>query len=79
VRTLDYPKLYLQLELRDAETAMRENIQLAAQSRDYVRIERAIIFFEENYLDQPDLEDIAAAAGLSTTHFQSMLKRWAGI
>lgn len=58
---------------------MRENIQLAAQSRDYVRIERAIIFFEENYLDQPDLEDIAAAAGLSTTHFQCMLKRWAGI
>jgi len=50
---------------------MRENIQLAAQSRHN--------FFEENYLDRPDLEDIAAAAGLSTAHFQRMFKRWAGI
>ena len=58
---------------------MIENIELTEQSRDYARIERAISFLEENYLDQPELETVAAAAGLSAAHFQRMFKRWAGI
>jgi len=58
---------------------MVENIELVEQSRDYARIERAISYLEENYLDQPELGAVAEAAGLSTAHFQRMFKRWAGI
>ncbi len=46
---------------------------------DYERIERAILFIEENFLRQPDLGEIAASAGLSEYHFQRLFKRWAGI
>ena len=58
---------------------MNITTDLAEQSRDYARIERAISYLEENYLDQPDLDVIADAAGLSAAHFQRMFKRWAGI
>jgi len=58
---------------------MNKHTELVEQSRDYARIERAISYLEENYLDQPELEDVAAAAGLSAAHFQRMFKRWAGI
>ena len=58
---------------------MNITTDLAEQSRDYARIERAISYLEENYLDQPDLAAIADAAGLSAAHFQRMFKRWAGI
>jgi len=58
---------------------MKKNIELVEQSRDYARIERAITYLEENYLDQPELGAVAEAAGLSAAQFQRMFKRWAGI
>lgn len=46
---------------------------------DYKRIERAILFIEQNALEQPSLQDIANHVGLSEFHFQRLFKRWAGI
>jgi AraC family transcriptional regulator of adaptative response/methylated-DNA-[protein]-cysteine methyltransferase len=58
---------------------MSEITELQHQSRDYARVERAISYLEENFRDQPELETVAEAVGLSTAHFQRMFKRWAGI
>ena len=48
-------------------------------SDDYLRIEQAILYLENNYIDQPSLEDIAANIGLSEHHFQRLFTRWAGV
>ncbi|MEE2970427.1 MAG: methylated-DNA--[protein]-cysteine S-methyltransferase [Pseudomonadota bacterium] len=49
------------------------------QSRDYARIEKAILYIEAHYRDQPTLDRIAAETGLSPHHFQRLFTRWAGI
>lgn len=46
---------------------------------DYRRMARAIRFLAEHYVDQPRLEDAAAAAGLSPFHFQRLFTRYAGV
>jgi AraC family transcriptional regulator of adaptative response/methylated-DNA-[protein]-cysteine methyltransferase len=46
---------------------------------DYARIERAILFLEENYHRQPELREVAENVNLSEFHFQRMFRRWAGI
>jgi AraC family transcriptional regulator of adaptative response/methylated-DNA-[protein]-cysteine methyltransferase len=46
---------------------------------DYARVRRAIAYISEHWRDQPDLDEIAADAGLSPTHFQRLFSRWAGI
>jgi len=43
------------------------------------QVAAAIRHVVEHYQDQPTLEDMAAAAGLSPFHFQRIFKRWAGI
>ena len=58
---------------------MSEIAELQQQSLDYAHVERAISYLKENFHDQPELETIAEAVGLSTAHFQRMLKRWIGI
>ena len=58
---------------------MSEITELQHQSRDYARVERAISYLEENFREQPELEAVAEAVGLSAAHFQRMFKRWAGI
>ena len=58
---------------------MSEIAELQQQSLDYAHVERAISYLKENFHDQPELETIAEAVGLSTAHFQRMLKRWTGI
>ncbi len=45
----------------------------------YSRIEAALAMIAENQADQPSLEDMAAAAGVSCYHFQRTFRRWAGI
>ena len=52
---------------------------LSSDQKDYDRIGLAIDFLEENYLEQPTLEEIAAHCGLSQHHFQRLFTRWAGI
>ena len=48
-------------------------------SATYARIERAIRYIEDNRLDQPRLEDIAAGVGLSPFHLQRLFTAWAGV
>src|SRR3989442_807713 len=48
-------------------------------SLDYQRIEKAIRYLQEHFLEQPDLATIARAAHLSEYHFQRLFSRWAGI
>ncbi|MBT6205911.1 MAG: helix-turn-helix transcriptional regulator, partial [Rhodospirillaceae bacterium] len=49
------------------------------QASDYARVEQAIAYLDENFLDQPDLEGLAAEIGLSPWHFQRLFRRWVGI
>ncbi len=53
-----------------------DRIQL---SKDYVRIEKAIRFLQENFENHPGLKDIAKVAGVSEYHFQRIFQRWAGV
>ena len=46
---------------------------------DYSRIEKAILFLEENYRRQPELSEVAASVHLSEFHFHRLFRRWAGI
>jgi AraC family transcriptional regulator of adaptative response/methylated-DNA-[protein]-cysteine methyltransferase len=46
---------------------------------DYDRIERAIVFLEENWRRQPSLDEVARSVHLSEFHFQRLFRRWAGI
>ena len=55
---------------------MKKNTEL---SEHYQLIERAIQFIELHARRQPELEEIAAAVGLSEYHFQRVFTQWAGI
>ena len=46
---------------------------------DYARVEKAILFLEENYHRQPELHEVADSVHLSEFHFQRLFRRWAGI
>ena len=48
-------------------------------SGHYQLIEQAIQYIEANAHRQPELDEIAAAIGLSEYHFQRLFTRWAGI
>lgn len=50
-----------------------------ATSRDYARIERAIVWLATHWREQPSLAEIAAQAGLSPEHFDRIFSRWAGV
>ena len=52
---------------------MQPNLQ------DYSRIEKAILFLEENYHRQPELHEVAESVHLSEFHFHRLFRRWAGI
>lgn len=46
---------------------------------NYQRIEKAIVYLEENFLKQPSLLDVAEEASVSPYHFQRLFSEWAGI
>ncbi len=48
-------------------------------SDDYSRIERAILFLEKNFREQPSLGEVAKSVSLSEYHFQRLFRQWAGI
>ena len=48
-------------------------------SSHYDKIERAIRFIEDNRLDQPGLDEIAAGIGMSPFHLQRVFTAWAGV
>jgi AraC family transcriptional regulator of adaptative response/methylated-DNA-[protein]-cysteine methyltransferase len=51
----------------------------ATLSADYARVERAIRFIEAHRLDQPELDAVAEAMGLSPCHAQRVFTRWVGV
>jgi AraC family transcriptional regulator of adaptative response/methylated-DNA-[protein]-cysteine methyltransferase len=52
---------------------------MQAMRKDYLRIEKAILFLENNYRRQPALCEVARTVNLSEYHFQRLFRRWAGI
>jgi AraC family transcriptional regulator of adaptative response/methylated-DNA-[protein]-cysteine methyltransferase len=46
---------------------------------DYARIEKALAFIADHAGEQPELDAVAAAAGLSPFHFQRLFTRWVGV
>jgi len=51
----------------------------SSASRDYERIEKAIIYIETNFDRQPELKEISGHIGLSEFHFQRLFSNWVGI
>ena len=49
------------------------------RERDYERVAAAIAYIDAHARAQPELEDVAAAVGLSPHHFHRLFRRWAGI
>ena len=49
---------------------------LATQAADYAHVERAIIFLSQQWKQQPSVEEIAAAVGLSESHLAAVFRRW---
>jgi AraC family transcriptional regulator of adaptative response/methylated-DNA-[protein]-cysteine methyltransferase len=52
---------------------------LGGRSADYARVERAIRWIDEHRLDQPTLDEVAGAMGLSPFHAQRVFTRWVGV
>ncbi|MFQ5745294.1 MAG: bifunctional helix-turn-helix domain-containing protein/methylated-DNA--[protein]-cysteine S-methyltransferase [Acidobacteriota bacterium] len=46
---------------------------------DYCRVEAAIRYLECNFTSQPSLAEVAEHVGLSSSYFQRLFKRWAGV
>lgn len=46
---------------------------------DYERIEKAIVYLQQNFKEQPDLDEVAKQVYLSPFHFQRLFKDWAGV
>jgi len=49
------------------------------KNTNYHRIAQAIDYIHGNFKDQPSLDDIATAIGLSPFHFQRLFTEWAGV
>jgi AraC family transcriptional regulator of adaptative response/methylated-DNA-[protein]-cysteine methyltransferase len=46
---------------------------------DYERVSTVIRFLDRHHTDQPDLNELATAAGLSPFHFHRLFSAWAGV
>lgn len=46
---------------------------------DYARIEKALTYIADRVEEQPDLDAVAEAVGLSPFHFQRLFTRWVGV
>jgi AraC family transcriptional regulator of adaptative response/methylated-DNA-[protein]-cysteine methyltransferase len=46
---------------------------------DYERVATVIRFLDRHHTDQPDLNELAGAAGLSPFHFHRLFSTWAGV
>lgn len=62
-------------------TYKNDSFMMMINSSDinYHRIEQAIRFLEENFHQQPDLDEVAEKVHLSPFHFQRIFTEWAGI
>jgi AraC family transcriptional regulator of adaptative response/methylated-DNA-[protein]-cysteine methyltransferase len=56
-----------------------DQITAVMPDRDYDRVAQAIRYIAERRLEQPSLEEVAEAMGLSPFHAQRLFTRWAGL
>src|SRR5712692_1665973 len=52
---------------------------LATAAEDYGVVRRAIAYISEHWRDQPEIERIAEAAGVSSAELHHLFRRWAGL
>jgi len=52
---------------------------LAAAAEDYAVVRRAIAYISEHWREQPEIERIAEAAGVSSPDLHHLFRRWAGL
>lgn len=52
---------------------------VSGQNINYQRIEQAIIYLQENFHRQPELDEVAEKVHISPFHFQRLFSEWAGI
>ena len=52
---------------------------LSSAAADYAIVRRAIAFLSEHWRDQPAIEAVAEAAGVSAPDLHHLFRRWAGI
>ena len=52
---------------------------LATAAADYDVVRRAIAYISKHWRDQPEMEDVADAAGVTTTELHHLFRRWAGL
>ncbi len=53
--------------------------KLETKSLYYADIKKAIKYFDENYLNQPKLENVASYVGMSKHHFARIFKEYVGV
>jgi len=58
---------------------LNEESPFAAAAEDYAAVRRAIAFISEHRREQPDVELIAAAAGVTSADLHHLFRRWAGL
>ena len=58
---------------------MRHDLDMEQSSYHYQVIARAIDFIGDTRTEQPKLEQVAAAVGMSPTHFQRVFSQWVGV
>ena len=52
---------------------------LATAAEDYGVVRRAIAYISEHWREQPEIERIADAAGVSSAELHHLFRRWAGL
>jgi AraC family transcriptional regulator of adaptative response/methylated-DNA-[protein]-cysteine methyltransferase len=52
---------------------------ITQEQTNYSRIAEAIAYINDNFKNQPDLEEVAAKINLSPFHFQRLFTDWAGV
>ena len=58
---------------------MTDLTPLAAAADDYVVVRRAIAHISDHWREQPDIDEIAAAAGVAGSELHHLFRRWAGL
>ena len=52
---------------------------LTAAAEDYAVVRRAIAYISEHWREQPEIEEIAEAVGVTATELHHLFRRWAGL
>src|SRR6266540_3208793 len=56
-----------------------ESTPLATAAEDYGVVRRAIAYISKHWREQPEIERIAEAAGVSSAELHHLFRRWAGL